>query len=124
MESSMVDAGLVVGGSIGMNANAHPVIMVLQTDAASYSLCKWLSLQRWDKVLLANIGYDTTDVILQEWVGCEAAYNFKLFKDLMHSSSACVGGSTWRNNSLSFYVKTLDPFVSTFFGSPGIRLVC
>jgi hypothetical protein len=44
MESSMVDAGLVVGGSIGMNANAHPVIMVLQTDAASYSLCKWLSL--------------------------------------------------------------------------------
>ncbi|CAM6069667.1 unnamed protein product [Sphagnum tenellum] len=27
MESSMVDAGLVLGGSIGMNANAHPVIM-------------------------------------------------------------------------------------------------
>jgi len=83
----MVDAGLVVGGSNGINASTHPVIMLLQTDAASYSSCEKLSLQRGDKVLVANIGYDTTDVVLQEWVGCEAEYNFKVFKDLMHSSS-------------------------------------
>jgi hypothetical protein len=87
MKSCMVDAGLVVGGSNGINASTHPVIMVLQTDAASYWSCEKLSLQRGDKVLLANIGYDTTDVVLQEWVGCEGAYNFKVFKDLMHSSS-------------------------------------
>ncbi|CAK9197202.1 unnamed protein product [Sphagnum jensenii] len=89
MKSCMVDAGLVVGGSNGINASTHPVIMVLQTDAASYRFCKTLypQLQRGDKVLLANIGYDTTDVVLQEWVGCEGAYNFKVFKDLMHSSS-------------------------------------
>jgi len=87
MKSCMVDAGLVVGGSNGINASTHPVIMLLQTDAASYSSCEKLSLQRGDKVLVANIGYDTTDVVLQEWVGCEAEYNFKVFKDLMHSSS-------------------------------------
>ncbi|KAH9548258.1 hypothetical protein CY35_11G078600 [Sphagnum magellanicum] len=87
MESCMVDAGLVVGGSNGINASTHPVIMVLQTDAASYWSCQELSLQRGDKVLLANIGYHTTDVVVQEWVGCEGAYNFKVFKDLMHSSS-------------------------------------
>ncbi|KAH9548261.1 hypothetical protein CY35_11G078900 [Sphagnum magellanicum] len=87
MKSCMVDAGLVVGGSNGINASTHPVIMVLQTDAASYWSCQKLSLQRGDKVFLANIGYDTTDVVVQEWVGCEGAYNFKVFKDLMHSSS-------------------------------------
>ncbi|KAH8948049.1 hypothetical protein BDL97_11G076000 [Sphagnum fallax] len=87
MKSCMVDAGLVVGGSNGINASTHPVIMVLETDAASYWSCEKLSLQRGDKVLLANIRYDTTDVVVQEWAGCEGAYNFKVFKDLMHSSS-------------------------------------
>jgi ribosomal protein S24E len=91
MKSCMVDAGLVVGGSNGINASTHPVIMVLQTDAASYRSCEKLSLQRGEKVFLANIGYDTTDVVLQEWVGCEGAYNFKVFKDLMHSSSGLGG---------------------------------
>ncbi len=107
MESSMVDAGLVLGGSIGMNANAHPVIMVLQTDAASYSLCK--SLQRGDKVLLANIGYDTTDVILQEWVGCEAAYNFKLFKDLMLSSSGLCRRIDVEKQFIEFLCQNIGP---------------
>jgi hypothetical protein len=87
MKSCMVDAGLVVGGSNGMNASTHPVIMLPQIDVASYSSCEKLSLQRGDEVLLANIGYDTTDVVVQEWVGCEGAYNFKLFKNLMHSPS-------------------------------------
>ncbi len=35
MKSCMVDAGLVVGGSNGINASTHPVILVLQTVAAS-----------------------------------------------------------------------------------------
>jgi hypothetical protein len=87
MKSCMVDAGLVAGGSNGINASTHPVIMVLQTDAASYWSCEKLSLQRGDKVLLANIGYDTTDVVLKECVKSEPAYNFKVLKPLMHSSS-------------------------------------
>jgi hypothetical protein len=61
--------------------------MLLQTDAASYRPCKWLPVQRGDKILLAKIGYDTTNVVVQEWVGCEGGYNFKVFKGLMHSSS-------------------------------------
>ncbi|KAH8948066.1 hypothetical protein BDL97_11G076700 [Sphagnum fallax] len=121
MESSMVDAGLVVGGSIGMNANAHPVIMVLQTDAASYSLCKWLSLQRWDKVLLANIGYDTTDVILQEWVGCEAAYNFKLFKDLMHSSSGLCRRIHVEKQFIEFLCQNIGPLREYLLRFPGYK---
>jgi hypothetical protein len=91
MKSCMVDAGLVVGGSNRINASTHPVIMVLQTDAASYWSCKKLSVQRGDKVLIAHIGYDNTDVVVQEWVGCEGAYNFKGFQDLMHSSSGLCG---------------------------------
>jgi len=87
MKSCMVDAGLVVGGSNGINASTHPVIMVLQTDAASYRSCEKLTLQRGDKVLLANIGYATAEVLLKECVGYEPAYNCKVLKPLMHSSS-------------------------------------
>jgi hypothetical protein len=87
MKSCMVDAGLVVGGSNGINASTHPVIMVLQTDAASYRSCEKLTLQPGDKVLLANIGYATAEVLLKECVGYEPAYNCKVLKPLMHSSS-------------------------------------
>jgi hypothetical protein len=118
MKSCMEDAGLVVGRSNGINASTYPVIMFLETDAASYWSCKKLSLQRGDKVLLANIGYDTTDVILQEWVGCEGAYNFKVFKDLMHSSSGLCGRI---HVEKQFYVKKLDAFVSTFARGMGER---
>ncbi len=62
MNSCMVDAGLVVGGSNGMNASANRVIMVLQRDIASYTSSEWLSLQRGDKVLLAN-----TDMTPPTW---------------------------------------------------------
>jgi hypothetical protein len=104
----MVDAGLVVGGSNGINASTHDVIMVLQTDAASYWSCQELSLQRGDKVLLANIGYDTTDVVVQEWVGCEDAYNFKVFKDLMHSSSG-LGRIHVEKQIIEFLCQKLPP---------------
>jgi hypothetical protein len=80
MKSCMVDAGLVVGGSNRINSSTHPVIMVLQTDAASYWSCEKLSLQRGDKVLLANIAYDTTDVVVQEWVGVRAHITSKFSK--------------------------------------------
>jgi hypothetical protein len=108
MKSCMLEAGLVVGGSNGMNASTHPVIMVLQTDAASYWSCEKLSLQRGDKVLLANIGYDTTDVVVQEWVGCEGAYNFKVFKDLMHSSSG-LGRIHVEKQIIEFLCQKLRP---------------
>ncbi|CAK9860836.1 unnamed protein product [Sphagnum jensenii] len=108
MKSCMVDAGLVVGGSNGINASTHDVIMVLQTDAASYWSCEKLSLQRGDKVLLANIGYDTTDVVVQEWVGCEGTYNFKVFKDLMHSSSR-LGRIHVEKQIIQFLSQKLPP---------------
>ncbi|CAK9860842.1 unnamed protein product [Sphagnum jensenii] len=108
MESCMVDAGLVVRGSNGINASTHPVIMVLQTDAASYWSCKELSLQRGDKVLLANIGYDTTDVVVQEWVGCEGACNYKLFTDLMHSSSG-LGRIHVEKQFIEFLCQKIEP---------------
>jgi hypothetical protein len=108
MKSCMVDAGLVVGGSNGINASTYPVIMVFQTDAASYWSCEKLSLQRGDKVLLANIGYDTTDVVVQEWVGREGAYNFKVFKDLMHSSSG-LGRIHVEKQIIEFLCQKLRP---------------
>jgi hypothetical protein len=108
MKSCMVDAGLVVGGSNGINASTHPVIMLLQTDVASYWSCEKLSLQRGDKVLLANIGYDTTDVVVQEWVGCEGAYNFKVFKDLMHRSSG-LGRIHVEKQIIEFLCQKLPP---------------
>jgi hypothetical protein len=104
----MVHAGLVVGGSNGSNASTHPVIMVRQTDAASYWSCEKLSLQRGDKVLLAKIGYHTTDVVLQEWVGCEGAYNFKVFKDLMHSSSG-LGRIHVEKQFIEFLCQKIEP---------------
>ncbi len=109
MKSCMVDAGLVAGGSNGINASTHPVIMVLQTDAASYWSCEKLSLQRGDKVLLANIGYDTTDVVLQEWVGCESAYNFKVFKDLRHSPSGLCGRIHVEKQIIEFLCQKVGP---------------
>jgi len=108
MKSCMVDAGLVVGGSNGINASTHPVIMVLETDAASYWSCEKLSLQRGDKVLVANIGYDTTDVVVQEWVGCEGAYNFKVFKDLIHSSIG-LGRIHVEKQFIELGCKTIGP---------------
>ncbi|CAM6035718.1 unnamed protein product, partial [Sphagnum compactum] len=109
MKSCMVDAGLVGGGSNGINASTHPVIMILQTDAASYWSCKMLSLQRGDNVLLAHIGYYTTDVVLQEWVACEAAYNFKLFEDLMHSSSDLCGRIHVEKQYIEFLCQKIGP---------------
>jgi hypothetical protein len=108
MKSCMIDAGLVVGGSNGSNASTHPVIMVRQTDAASYWSCEKLSLQRGDKVLLAKIGYHTTDVVVQEWVGCEGAYNFKVFKDLMHSSSG-LGRIHVEKQFIEFLCQKIEP---------------
>ncbi len=108
MKSCMVDAGLVVGGSNGINASTHPVIMVLETDAASYWSCEKLSLQRGDKVLLANTGYDTTDVVLEEWVGCEGAYSFKVLKDLMHSSSG-LGRLHVEKQFIQFLCQKIEP---------------
>jgi hypothetical protein len=54
--------------------------MVLETDAASYSACEKLSLQRGDKVLLANIGNHTSDVVLQEWSDVRAHITSKFSK--------------------------------------------
>jgi hypothetical protein len=108
MKSCMVDAGLVVGGSNGINPSTHPVIMVLQTDAASYWSCEKLSLQRGDKVLLAKIGYHTTDVVVQECVGCEGAYNFKVFQDLMHSSSG-LGRIHVEKQFIEFLCQKIGP---------------
>jgi hypothetical protein len=102
----MVDAGLVVGGSNGINASTHPMIMLLQIAIASYSSCKKLSLQRGDKVLLANIGYDTTAVVVQEWFGCEGAYNFKLFRNLMHSPSG-LGRTHWQKEFIEFLCQKI-----------------
>ncbi|KAH8948065.1 hypothetical protein BDL97_11G076600 [Sphagnum fallax] len=121
MKSCMVDAGLVVGGSNGINASTHPVIMVLQTDAASYRSCEKLSLQRGDKVLLANIGFDTTDVVLQEWVGCERAYNFKVFKDLMHSSSGLCRRIEVQNQFLEFLGQDIGPIKQYLFRFPEFK---
>jgi len=104
----MEDAGLVVGRSNGINASTYPVIMFLETDAASYWSCEKLSLQRGDKVLLANIGYDTTDVVVQEWVGREGAYNFKVFKDLIHSSSG-LGRIHVEKQIIEFLCQKLRP---------------
>jgi hypothetical protein len=104
----MVDAGLVAGDSNGINASTHPVIMVLETDAASYWSCEKLSLQLGDKVLLANIGYDTTDVVLQAWVGCEGAYNCKVFKDLIHSSSG-LGRIHVEKQYIEFLCQKIGP---------------
>ncbi len=109
MKSCMVDAGLVVGGSNGMNASSQLVIIVLQTDAASYCSCKKLSLQPGDKVLLANIGYDTTDVVVQEWVGCEGANNFKVFKDLTPSSSGLCGRFQVEKQFIEFLCQKIEP---------------
>jgi hypothetical protein len=118
MKSCMVDAGLVVGGSNGINASTHPVIMVLQTHAASYWSCEKLSLQRGDKVLLAHIGYHTTDVVLQEWVGCEAAYNFKDFQDLMHSSSSLCGRIHVEQQYIELLCKKNGPLREYFLRFP------
>jgi hypothetical protein len=109
MKSCMVDAGLLVGGLNGMNASAHRVIMVLQKDVASYCSSEWLSLQRGDKVLLANIGYDTTNVVVQEWVGCVGGYNFKLFEDLMHSSSDLCGRIHVEKQYIEFLCQKIGP---------------
>ncbi len=119
MKSCMVDAGLVVGGSNGMNASAYRVIMVLQTDAASYCSSEWLSLQRGHKVLLADIGYDTTNVVVEEWVGCEGKYNFKLFEDLMHSSSGLCGRIHVEKQFIEFLCEKIGPLREYLLRFPG-----
>jgi molecular chaperone DnaK (HSP70) len=93
MRACMVDAGLVVGRPDAKKASPHPLVMVLEPEAASchcHRNLKQLRLQRGDKLLVADIGGGTADIVVQEWVGDED--NFKV-KEVTRSTGGLCGGT-------------------------------
>lgn len=91
MKTCMRAAGLVFNGVEG---SPHPLIMVLEPEAASFHCHRALSEQKMevgDRLLVADIGGGTTDIVVQEVVSM-SHQSYKV-KELTTSSGGLCGGT-------------------------------
>lgn len=91
MKNCMRDAGLVFNGVEG---SPHPLIIVLEPEAASFHCHKALSeqtLEVGDRLLVADIGGGTTDIVVQQVVS--TSHHSYEVKELTTSSGGLCGGT-------------------------------
>ncbi|CAK9194880.1 unnamed protein product [Sphagnum jensenii] len=133
MKECMIDAGLVTttttgggrggrgggGGDdraiapnedkkIAAAASPHPLIMVLEPEAASchcHRSINHLKLQQGDKLLVADVGGGTTDIVVQEWVGDED--NFRV-KEVTRSTGGLCGGTYVDQRFVAILAEKID----------------
>ncbi|KAH9538504.1 hypothetical protein CY35_15G009300 [Sphagnum magellanicum] len=98
MKACMINAGLVTDqvAANGRQLDAgspHPLIMVLEPEAAAcycHRSIRQLGLKQGDKLLVADIGGGTTDIVVQEWVGNDEIFKVK---EVTRSTGGLCGGT-------------------------------
>ena len=107
MKSCMVDAGLV-GGEGG---SAHPPIVVLEPEAASFHCHKVMKeqiLEVGDKLLVADIGGGTSDIVVQEVVNVGEDLSYRV-KEVTTSSGGLCGGTYVDSRFMEFLQQKIGP---------------
>lgn len=119
MQKCMMQAGLLKSAD-SPGGSPHPLSIVLEPEAAScycHHNMPELNLQQGDRILVADIGGGTTDIVVQEWIGksyenysvkevtcssgglCGGTYVDENFKRLVHAKIPCLGQFTAKNSS-------------------------
>ena len=126
MKACMVNAGLVCGEAGGIEA----VKVVLEPEAASFHCHQILredrkdvSLNANDKILVADVGGGTVDIVVQELVGNSHHYQVR---ELTESSGGLCGGTFVDESFMRFLSKKvgcLDEFLRKDYPSYKTRLL-
>ncbi|XP_024390872.1 uncharacterized protein [Physcomitrium patens] len=93
MEVCMMRAGLV-RGSQSIIGSPHPLSIVLEPEAAScycHRNMPDLELKAGDRLLVADIGGGTTDIVVQEWMS-ETPNDYRV-KEVTYSTGGLCGGT-------------------------------
>ncbi|XP_024370353.1 uncharacterized protein [Physcomitrium patens] len=125
MKACMVNAGLVSG-----DGGIESVKVVLEPEAASFHCHqilrlkhKDLTLHRKDKILVADVGGGTVDIVVQELIGSGNDYKVQ---ELTESSGGLCGGTFVDESFLRFLSKRigcLDEFLRSVVPSYRSRLL-
>ncbi|KAG0602466.1 hypothetical protein M758_10G016400 [Ceratodon purpureus] len=106
MKTCMASAGLVNGD----DGSCHPLIMVLEPEAASFFCHKRMSeqvLKVGDKLLVADIGGGTSDIVVQEVVSVgESSYKVR---EVTTSSGGLCGGTYVDTRYIEFLHRRIGP---------------
>jgi hypothetical protein len=126
MKACMVNAGLVSAEAGGIDA----VKVVLEPEAASFHCHQILrqehkdvSLNVKDKILVADVGGGTVDIVVQELIATGRSYKVK---ELTESSGGLCGGTFVDESFMRFLSKRipcLDEFLRKDFPSYRTRLL-
>jgi hypothetical protein len=129
MKQCMADAGLVVGSAGGgpngssqrQYASPHPLIMVLEPEAASchcHRNSEHLNLQKGDKLLVVDIGGGTSDIVVQEWVGDDDSYRVR---EVTRSTGGFCGGTYVDRNFITFMSQKIGCLLEYFQQNPAYK---
>lgn len=117
MRNCMIDAGLVDG----VDGSPHPLMIVLEPEAASYHCYKYLRngvLNTGDRVLVADIGGGTADLVMQKALDVGANYRVE---EVTRSSGGLCGGIYVDSEFLSYLHRRIGPCLKEVATrSPGI----
>jgi molecular chaperone DnaK (HSP70) len=106
MKQCMAAAGLVDGA----HGSPHPLVMVLEPEAASFHCHKVMSeqtLRVGDKLLVADIGGGTADIVVQEVVSVEKS-SYRV-KEVTTSSGGLCGGTYVDQRFMEFLHTKIGP---------------
>lgn len=104
MRKCVEDAGLV-------EESPHPLIMVLEPEAASFSCHKNMGEQELrvgDRLLVADIGGGTADIVVQEIVSIESSGNYRV-REVTTSSGGLCGGTYVDTRFIDFLHSKIGP---------------
>lgn len=105
MKTCMTGAGLVNG----VDGSPHPLNVVLEPEAASFHCHKVTSqctLEVGDRLLVADIGGGTSDIVVQEVVSMVPSYRVK---EVTTSSGGLCGGTYVDTRFMEFLHKKIGP---------------
>ena len=120
MKTCMTGAGLVHG----VDGSPHPLIVVLEPEAASFHCHKVTSqytLEVGDRLLVADIGGGTSDIVVQEVVSMDPRFTVK---EVTTSSGGLCGGTYVDTRFMEFLHKKLGPCLQECINAhPNITVV-
>lgn len=130
MKSCMVNAGLVSAESMAKAGGIDAVKVVLEPEAASFHCHQILlaehkdvSLNEKDKILVADVGGGTVDIVVQELIASGRDYKVK---ELTESSGGLCGGTFVDKFFMEFLMSKigcLEEFLCSDYPSYRTRLL-